>query len=282
MKGFFSVKCCQNLPINVDSSVNSSVWLNNFIHSVPIASCQMHLSCYVAVVEDDAGLLADLVEFLELCGFSARGFESAESFFSVWPGTHFDLLLLDVALPGVSGLEIAQRVRSHETQNATGVVMLTALDANDDQVLGFHAGADVYLSKRSSLEVIEAACHGVLRRLGRHEADCAASPVSPAKALWRLHPRDWRLHTPNGMALDLTHAEVRLLCALCKTPGKAVTREALLVHLDKQETPFTLRNLDNTASRLRRKVQAACGLELPLRPSYGKGYTFAAHCELAP
>ena len=53
------------------------------------------------------------------------------------------------------------------------------------------------------------------------------------------------------------------------------------MHLDKQETPFTLRNLDNTASRLRRKVQAACGLELPLRPSYGKGYTFAAHCELA-
>ena len=147
------------------------------------------------------------------------------------------------------------------------------------QVLGFNAGADVYLSKRSSLEVIEAACHGVLRRLGRHGGDQLATP---AEQLWRLHPKDWQLQTPNGMVLDLTHAEVRLLRALCETPGKAVTREALLVHLDKQETPFTLRNLDNIASRLRRKVQAACGLELPLRPSYGKGYTFAAHCELAP
>ncbi|MFN3731952.1 response regulator transcription factor [Comamonas testosteroni] len=239
----------------------------------------MHPPCYVAVVEDDAGLLADLIDFLELRGFSVCGFDSAESFFSVWPATSFDLLLLDVALPGVSGLDIAQRVRAHDAHNTTGIVMLTALDANDDQVLGFHAGADVYLSKRSSLEVIEAACYGVLRRLGRgrHEVNRQAGP---AEQVWRLHPKDWRLHTPNSVALDLTHAEVRLLCALCETPGKAVTREALLVHLDKQETPFTLRNLDNTASRLRRKVQAACGLELPLRPSYGKGYTFAAHCEL--
>lgn len=234
---------------------------------------------HVAVVEDHAGLLADLVEFLELRGFSVRGFDNAENFFSVWPATHFDLLLLDVALPGASGLEIAQRIRSHDASNTTGVVMLTALDANDDQLNGFNAGADVYLSKRSSLEVIEAACHGVLRRLGWNEAGRSAIP---AEQPWRLHSRDWRLHTPNRMVLDLTHAEVRLLRALCEAPGKAVTREALLVHLDKQETPFTLRNLDNTASRLRRKVQAACGLELPLRPSYGKGYTFAAHCELVP
>ena len=140
----------------------------------------MQLPCHVAVVEDHAGLLADLVEFLELRGFSVRGFDSAESFFSVWPATHFDLLLLDVALPGVSGLEIAQRVRSNDAHNTTGVVMLTALDANDDQVLGFHAGADVYLSKRSSLDVIEAACHGVLRRLGRREANHPTSKTSPA------------------------------------------------------------------------------------------------------
>lgn len=239
----------------------------------------MHAPHHVAVVEDHAGLLADLVEFLELRGFAASGFDNAEDFFSVWPATHFDLLLLDVALPGASGLEISQRVRTHDTRNTTGIVMLTALDANDDQVLGFNAGADVYLSKRSSLEVIEAACHGVLRRLGREKA---GRPAVHTEKFWRLHPKDWRLHTPNGVALDLTHAEVRLLCALCETPGQAVTRDALLVHLDKRQTPFTLRNLDNTASRLRRKVQLACGLELPLRPSYGRGYTFTAHCEMGP
>jgi DNA-binding response OmpR family regulator len=232
----------------------------------------------VAVVEDDAGLLADLVEFLELRGFAAAGFAHAEAFFSAWPAAPFDVLLLDVALPGASGLEIAQRVREHDGPGGTpGIVMLTALEANEDQVLGFNAGADVYLSKRSSLEVIEAACHGVLRRLGRQVAGPPA-----ADAVWRLHDKDWRLCAPNGTGLDLTNAEVRLLRALCRTPGRTVTREALLVSLNKQATLFSLRNLDNTASRLRRKAQAACGLELPLRSSYGQGYTFAAACEIVP
>lgn len=238
----------------------------------------MSPSPHVAIVEDNAGLLDDLVEFLELGGFTVRGFGDAEAFLAVWPSVHFDLLLLDVALPAMSGLEVAQQVRAYDTRNSIGIVMLTALDANDDQVLGFSAGADVYLSKRSSLEVIQAACHGVLRRLGRQ---APGNPVARAENAWRLQARDWRLHAPNGVGLDLTHTEVQLLRALCEAPGRTITREALLACLGKQETLFSLRNLDNTASRLRRKVQAACGLELPLRPSYGKGYTFTGHCEMA-
>ena len=226
----------------------------------------------VAVVEDNPDLLADLVEFLGLRSFDAHGFDSAEAFFEAWPSLCFDLLLLDVALPGSSGLDIAQRVRAHGgAGTAPGVVMLTALDANDDQVLGLNAGADIYLSKRSSLEVIEAACHSLLRRLGKPDA---------GGGRWRLHARHWQLLAPNGAALELTHAEVALLEAVCGQPGRAVAREALLVSLGKQETLSSLRNLDNTASRLRRKVQALCGMELPLRPSYGKGYTFTGNCEI--
>jgi DNA-binding response OmpR family regulator len=229
---------------------------------------------FVAIIEDNAGLLADLVEFLELRGFVVRGFESAEAFFEVWPATRFDVLLLDVALPGASGLAIAQRVRARDRVGAgTGVVMLTALDTNDDRVLGLNAGADMYLSKRSSLEVIEAACHSVLRRLG------AVRPASVGEH-WQLHAQRWQLEAPNGKSLDLTHAEVVLLSSLCAKPGQAITREALLTRMDKQETLSSLRNLDNTASRLRRKVQAACGMELPMRPSYGKGYTFTGRCEV--
>ena len=129
----------------------------------------------IAVVEDGPELLADLLEFLQLRGFSARGFDSAEAFFEAWPDTRFDLLLLDVALPGVSGLEVARRVRAAESQ--AGVVMLTALDASDEQVQGLDAGADVYLSKRSSLEVIEASCRSMLRRLGRAGSLPVAAPM---------------------------------------------------------------------------------------------------------
>ena len=219
----------------------------------------MHTPRSVAVVEDNPGLLADLVEFLGMRGFAARGFASAEAFFKVWPATSFDLLLLDVVLPGAIGLEVAQRVRAQRSLAAqVGIVMLTALDANNDHVLGLEAGADMYLSKRSSLEVIEAACHSMLRRLDQREA---------------AQPAD------DGSLLSLTHAEVTVLSALFDKPGQAVAREELLTRLNKKETLSSLRNLDNTISRLRRKVHTACDIELPVRPSYGRGYTFTGECE---
>jgi DNA-binding response OmpR family regulator len=232
---------------------------------------------HLAVVEDDPGLLGDLLEFLALRGFAARGFASAEAFFESWPATRYDLLLLDVALPGASGLEIVHRVRAGGSQDAgVGVVMLTALDANDDHLLGLNAGADVYLSKRSSLEVIEAACRSVLRRL--HAPGRGRSAETGAQ--WRLDTQRWQLLTPTGAWLDLTHAEVLLLAALFDKPGQPVAREDLLDRLGRRKTLPGMRNLDNMASRLRRKVQAACGQELPVRPSYGEGYTFAGIGEI--
>lgn len=233
----------------------------------------------VAVVEDDLGLCTDLVEFLQLRGLAAQGFGSAEDFFLVWPAQRFDLLLLDVALPGASGLDVARRVRA---QDVAGIVMLTALGAASDQVAGLWAGADAYLSKQSPLEVIEATCHSVLRRLGMAGATLPASgPEARRDARWRLHRRQWSLQTPNGFAVPLTHTELGFLTALFDSPGEAVARERLLALLGKPDSLSNLRNLDNAASRLRRKVQQACGVEFPVRPSYGRGYTFIGECEVS-
>ncbi|MDD5332743.1 MAG: response regulator transcription factor [Rhodoferax sp.] len=235
----------------------------------------------IAVVEDDPGLCADLVEFLQLRGFEAQGFRSAEAFYRAWPKKRFDLLLLDVSLPGDSGLEVAHRVRETDT---TGIVMLTALDTDNDQVAGLGAGADAYLSKRSSLEVIEAACRSVLRRLGMAKVAHMAgigTPTPQPKTRWCLSSQQWKLEAPNGHTIDLTHAELIFLGALFGKPSEAVEREQLLGLLGKPDSLSNLRNLDNAASRLRRKVQQACGMELPVRPSYGKGYTFGAACEVS-
>lgn len=224
----------------------------------------------IAVVEDNSELLADLVEFLGLRGFQAQGFESAEDFFRAWPENPFALLLLDIALPGASGLDIAQRVRTQD--NNVGIVMLTAMDANDAQAQGLNIGADIYLSKRCSLDVIEAACRSVLRRLN------SADTFAAQQSLWTLHALRWQLQAPNGACLALTKTETVLLAELFEKQGQSVSREALLLCLDKPETLSNLRNLDNTASRLRRKVQAVCSAELPIRSGYGKGYTFVGQC----
>jgi len=227
----------------------------------------------IAVIEDEQRLRTDLVEFMQLRGFVARGFESAEAFFEAWPAARFDLLLLDVTLPGASGLEVARVVREHGT---TGIVMLTALGTDDDQVAGLSSGADAYLSKRSSLDVIEATCHSVLRRLGM---TVAVQMPTATMGVWRLRPRQWKLELPNGAVIDLTHTEQVFLSALFEHPGVPVERERLLSILNKPATLSGLRNLDSCASRLKRKVQQA-GAELPLRPSYTKGYTFTGECEV--
>jgi len=272
--GLISVKSWKNLSTREDWEYSSFLFTRRFIMSRPF-------SLLVAVVEDSPELLADLVEFLNLKGFVAQGFESGEAFFKAWPSTPFHLLLLDVALPGISGLEIAQQIRAqHGLGRPLEIVMLTALDSSGDHVLGLEAGADTYLSKRSSLEVIEASCHSVRRRLERSAADDGKAGEEAAEH-WILHVRDWFVTAPNGRRLQLTHAEVVVLSMLFAHPGQAVAREALLLRLEKQDTLSNLRNLDNTTSRLRRKVFAACGIELPLRPSYGKGYTFSGRCGLA-
>ncbi len=239
-------------------------------------------SLLIAVVEDSPELLTDLVEYLSLQGFYAQGFETGEKFFKAWPFIPFHVLLLDVALPGMSGLEVAQQMRArHASDTLPEIVMLTALDASSDHVLGLEAGADMYLSKRSSLEVIAATCHSVQRRLERRAADHETKGESTPDDFWHLQARDWIVRAPNGRTLQLTHAEVVVLTMLFEHPGQAVAREALLLRLEKPDTLSNLRNLDNTASRLRRKAFAACGMELPLRPSYGKGYTFSGRCGLA-
>lgn len=236
----------------------------------------------VAVVEDSPELRSDLVEFLNLQGcFTVQGFESGEAFFAVWPRSPFQLLLLDVALPGISGLEIARQVRSRHTAGSLPeIVMLTALDSSSDHVQGLEAGAAMYLSKRSPLEVIGAACHSVQRRLERDTVGSTTAGAVPAEDAWQLDTRDWIVSAPNGRSLALTHAEVMVLAMLFEQPGRVVTRKALLLRLEKRDTLSNLRNLDNMASRLRRKALAACDMELPLRPSYGKGYTFTGRCGL--
>ncbi len=267
-----SVQFCQNLAIHQQLD---RIGRNPLITPFPMTPS--FSPALIAVVEDDLGLCADLVEFLQLRGMSARGFSSAEDFFWVWPALRFDLLLLDITLPGASGLEVARRVRAQGDK--LGIVMLTGLDTTSDQVTGLWAGADAYLSKKSPLEVIEATCHSLLRRL-----DLVRSPAPDEQRApcWHLHERQWLLEAPSGARITLTHTERVMLTALFNSPGEAVGRDRLLALLDKQDSLSNLRNLDNAASRLRRKVQQACGIELPVRPSYGRGYIFTGECEMNP
>lgn len=242
----------------------------------------------IAVVEDEHKLRTDLLDFLTWRGFEAQGFACAEDFIAAQARQPFALLLLDIGLPGISGLELVQQLQA--LPQMPGVVMLTAFSTDEDRIAGLRLGADAYLPKGTSLQLIEATCLSVLRRMGTQTplpapdatAVEAASPVQSAHAAWVIYLTRWELGTPTGERLKLTHPEMLILRTLMQQPGTAISRAALLSVLGKQDTVSNLRNLDNTTSRLRRKVLAGCAQELPLRPSYGQGYTFAGSARLDP
>ncbi len=222
----------------------------------------------ISVVEDDHHLRNDLLDFLNWKGFDAIGFESADAFEALHKRRPVDLVLLDIGLPGQSGLTLLTSLRAQASP--PGVVMLTSFDNDEMRIQGLIDGADAFLGKGTSLELIEATCVSVLRRLKGQ-----APPSTPvAHEGWYLAAGIARLRAPNGVAIELTHMEAIFLKTLMDAHCKPVARESVLDELGKSSTYNNLRNLDNCATRLRRKVKASAGLELPVRACYGQGYAF--------
>jgi two-component system OmpR family response regulator len=233
----------------------------------------------IIVVEDDPDLRGDLVDYLNLQGFTALGAATGAHLLDLLAVRQASLILLDIGLPDQSGLALIPHLRQHHAD--TGIVMLTAYGDASTRVTSLETGADAYLVKGASLEVIEATCMALLRRLrrappARLEAAGATSGRAPtnAPAPWLLDTLGGQLHSPLGQALALTLMERNFLAQLMATPGDIVSRQAILDALGRSETLSNLRNLDGCAARLRRKVDDELGQSLPVRSSYGQGYAF--------
>jgi two-component system, OmpR family, response regulator len=251
------------------------------------------------VVEDDPDLRGDLVDYLNLRGFTALGAATAGHLFDLLAVRKATLVLLDVGLPDQSGLEVIPKLRLHHPE--VGIVMLTAYGDAQTRVSSLDSGADAYLVKGASLEVIEATCMALLRRLEHaHTLPSAATqaaegpstdPVpwaaategsTQAQPVWRLDTLTGQLRAPQGEMLQLTLMERNFLAQLMEQPGQIVTRQEILAALGRSETLSNLRNLDGCAARLRRKVEQELGQALPVRSSYGQGYAFTSWSQVLP
>ncbi len=226
---------------------------------------------HLVVVEDDPHLRRDLVDFLALRGFEVVGCESAEDFLRLPKRASAELVLLDIGLPGRDGLDLLVELK--RKPSCPLVVVLTAYGTDADHVRGLGAGADAYVVKSRSLEVIEATCRSVLRRAGGGAEEAAA---------WSLDETSAHVCVPGGARIELTHQEAVFLRRTLRAAGQVVTRASLLSELGKTDTLGNRRNLDNLAARLRRKILAETGLELPLRSAYGEGYAFRAEVSDTP
>jgi two-component system response regulator CpxR len=181
----------------------------------------------------------------------------------------YDLIILDVMLPGLDGFEVLRQLRK---RSATPVIMLTARTAEADRVAGLNSGADDYLPKPFGPEELLARIRAVLRRSGKAQPtpqEIAAGGVS-------LNPQS-RIASCWGEPLELTALEFDILEILVRAAGRTVSRDELTGALHQRpSTPYE-RSLDVHISHLRKKLER--GDQILIRTIRGVGYQFAAGAE---
>jgi DNA-binding response OmpR family regulator len=214
----------------------------------------------VLLVEDDLMLADSIVEGLEKGGFSVDHLAAAESAESALQLTHYDLAIVDIGLPGISGLELIRRLRQHGI--LLPVLILTARDGLDDRISGLDLGGDDYMVKPFQLPELLARLRALIRR-----SRSAASSELAVGALRLDLGR--RTVTGHGSLLDLTGREWEILQQLMLASPNVVAKQKMAESLSEWENEITANAIEIYVSRLRQKVQ---GFGVEIRTIRGIGY----------
>lgn len=222
----------------------------------------------ILVVEDDVSVREAVLEFLSMQGFDVSVAADGVAADDALAGNAFDLVILDLMLPGESGLSICRRLAA----SGTPVLITSALGSTDDRITGLNEGAADYLPKPFEPRELLARVKAVIRRKSGQRAE--------TDDRYRFErfcyvPSDGLLSDSNGNLVTLTAGELRLLEAFLQRPGRLLSREMLLdLTHDDHDGPYD-RAVDLAVSRLRRKLVEA-GASNPIETVRGLGYRFAA------
>ena len=227
----------------------------------------------VLVVEDDVSIRELLRLHLDLAGFTIDETDNGRVALDRARSTPFDLVLLDVMLPGLDGVSVCRAIRSSGANTNTPILMLTAREGESDKVLGLESGADDYMTKPFGVRELMARIGALMRRHERRPAESVPAPVLQAGEL--TLDRERRSAIVRGERIELTKQEFDLLYLLAARPGAVFTRAALLEEVWSDDTFVTDRTVDTVISRLRRKIEREPQDPEMLLTAWGVGYKFA-------
>lgn len=227
----------------------------------------------ILVVDDDLRLRDLLKRYLSEQGFNVKTVSDATQMDRALLREHFDLMVLDLMLPGEDGLSICRRLRA--ANDRTPIIMLTAKGEDVDRIVGLEVGADDYLGKPFNPRELLARIHAVLRRRPAQEAPGAPSGDNEVVT---FGPFTFDLGTRalqrNGEELPLTTGEFAMLKALVRHPRQPLSREKLaLLARGREFEPFD-RSLDVQVSRLRKLVEVDAAAPRYIQTVWGVGYVF--------
>ena len=227
------------------------------------------MSKRILIVEDEADLVGVLQYNLKKEGFAVQSAGSgAEALRLIEQDPPPELVLLDLMLPDISGVDVCRQLRGEERTRRVPVLMLTARGEEADRVRGFEGGADDYVTKPFSGRELMLRVKALLRRAGGVEAGASDGTFGTLRVDNGAH-RAW----VDGEEIVLTALEFRLLGAFLERRGRVQTREALLADVWDIHADVTTRTVDTHVKRLREKLGAAGEYIETVR---GVGYRFKA------
>ncbi|SFK58661.1 response regulator [Rhodanobacter glycinis] len=229
---------------------------------------------HVLIVDDDQQIRAMLARFLNdhgLCVTTAGNGVQMRDALGRMP---VDLIVLDVMLPGESGLSLCRQLQ--DAERPVPVILLTAMDGEADRVVGLELGADDYIVKPFNPSELIARIRAVLRRTYVKPDQAQGKRPVYRFAGWMLNVSHRSLTSPTGMLTDLTSGEFDLLLAFVEHPQEILSRDRLLdLARGRNSNPFD-RSIDVQISRLRRKIEARPLDPVLIKTVRNGGYFFAA------
>jgi two-component system alkaline phosphatase synthesis response regulator PhoP len=230
----------------------------------------------ILVVEDDIDLIKLLKYNLEKEGFKVASASDGSLALAEVRREIPDMIILDLMLPGLSGLEVCRQLRRNESLTRIPVLIISAKGEEADRVVGLELGADDYVTKPFSMREVIARVRALLRR---------NNPVEPLnrskieRGAIVIDPQAHRV-TVAGQPVELSALEFRLLHYLASHPGMVFSRDQLLDRVWGSDRSVTPRSVDVHVRRLREKIEIAPESPLFLQTVHGVGYRFAMSAEV--
>jgi DNA-binding response OmpR family regulator len=221
------------------------------------------------IIEDEPELVRVLRSYLEQAGFNVLSALRGDTGLCTWEEKHPDLVILDLNLPGMDGLDVARRIRQNETRR-TPIIMLTARADENDQLVGLELGADDYIPKPFSPRIVVARVNALLRRTNGH-----VSSSQPMQIADLVIDREGHVLTRAGQAIDLTPTEFSLLVVLAGQPGRVFSRLQLLEAAQGVAYDGYERTVDAHIKNLRAKIEPDPKNPRYIETVFGVGYRFA-------
>jgi len=218
----------------------------------------------ILVVDDEARIVKLVRDYLERAGFAVLSARDGETAVLLARREQPDLIILDLMLPGVDGLDVCRRLRQ---ESAVPIIMLTARVEEADRIVGLELGADDYVTKPFSPRELVARVRAALRR--------ASGQIGPASI---IRTGDLQLDTISmtatigGQPVDLTPTEFQLLVTLARQPGRIFSREQLLEAIHGVAFDGYDRSVDSHIKNLRRKIEPDPRQPRHIETVYGVGY----------